>query len=132
MCRSIVGHFKHLSVASHLLTRIQDNLGLPRHTLKQDVSTRWNSSLYMLQSILEQKMALAAYAAKNDVSQLTANQLEIARKLVLLLAPVEEITQLISKQTATISVVIPMIRVLLRSWDKESDDRGVQTEKRNG
>ena len=92
VCRSIVGNFKHSPVASHLLTRIQDNLGLLRHTLKQDVSTRWNSSLYMLQSILEQKMALAAYAAKNDVSQLTANQLEIARKLVLVPAPVEAIT----------------------------------------
>jgi len=31
----------------------------------------------MIQSILEQKMALAAYAAENDISQLTANQLEI-------------------------------------------------------
>jgi len=33
--------------------------------------------------VTEQKMALAAYAAENDVSQLTVNQLEIARKLVL-------------------------------------------------
>ena len=39
VCRSIVGHFKHSSVASHKLARIQDNLGLPQHTLKQDVAT---------------------------------------------------------------------------------------------
>jgi len=83
----------------------------------------------MLQSILEQKMALAAYAAENDIPQLTANQLEIARKMVLILSTVEEITQAISKQTATLSMVIPMIRVLLKSWEKEDDDRGVQTMK---
>ena len=53
VCRSIVGHFKHSSVAYHKLAAIQENLRLPKHTLKQDVSTRWNSSLYMIQSILE-------------------------------------------------------------------------------
>ena len=68
----------------------------------------------MLQSILEQKTALAAYAAENDIPQLTANHLEISRKMVLILAPVEEITQAMSKQTATLSMVTPMIRVLLK------------------
>ena len=74
------------------MARIQDNLGLLQHTLQQDVDTRWNSALYMLQSVLKQKMALAAYAAENDIPQLTENQLEIARKMVPILAPVEEIT----------------------------------------
>ena len=34
VCRSIVGHFEHSSVASHKLARIQENLDLPWHTLK--------------------------------------------------------------------------------------------------
>ena len=127
--RSIVGHFKHSSVAYHKLAAIQENLRLPKHTLKQDVSTRWNSSLYMIQFILEQKMALAAYAAEIDIKQLTANQLEIARKMTLVFEPVEEITQVISKDIATLSMVIPFVRVLLRSWEKEEDDRGIQTMK---
>ena len=129
VCRSIVGRFKHSSVACHKLARIQENLSLPQHTLKQDVSTRWNSTLYMIQSILEQKMALAAYAAENDIPQLTASQLEIARKMTLVLAPIEEITQAISKQTPTLSLVIPFVRVLLKSWEKEEDDRGIRTMK---
>ena len=57
------------------------------------------------------------------------NQLEIARKLTLVLAPIEEITHAISKQTVTMSMVIPFVRVLLRSWEKEDDDRGIQTMK---
>ena len=129
ICRSIVGHFKHSSVACLKLANIQENLDLPKHRLKQDVTTRWNSTLYMVESILEQKMALAAYAAENNIPQLTPNQLEIARKMVLVLSPVEEITQSISKETATLSVVIPNIRALLRSWEKQEDDLGIRTMK---
>ena len=129
VCRSIVGHFKHSSVAYHKLVQIQENLDLSKHKLIQDVSTRWNSTLYMVESILEQKMALAAYAAENNIAQLTPMQLEIARRMVLVLSPVEEITQSISKETATLSVVIPNIRVLLRSWEKQDDDQGIRTMK---
>jgi len=91
VCRSIVGQFKYSSVAYHKLAQIQENLDLPKHTLKQDVSTRWNSALYMAESILEQKMALAAYAAENSIQQLTPTQLEIAKKMVSVLSPVEEV-----------------------------------------
>ena len=129
ICRSIVGHFKHSSVAYHKLAQIQDNLNLPKHKLKQDVSTRWNSALYMVESILEQKMALAAYAVENNITQLTPTQLEIAKRMVLVLTPVEEITQSISKETATLSVVIPNIRALLRTWEKQDNDQGIRTMK---
>ncbi len=39
---------------------------MPNHRLIQDVATRWNSSLYMLQSIVSQKVSLAAYSTEND------------------------------------------------------------------
>ena len=42
--------------------------------------------------------------------------------MVLVLGPIEEITQTISKQTGTLSMIIPSIIVLLRSWKKEDDD----------
>ena len=63
----------------------------------------------MLESILEQKVALAAYAADNNIQHLTSNQLEMARRLVLVLSPVVEITQAISKETVMLSNVIPHI-----------------------
>ena len=46
----------------------------------------------MLESILEQKMALGAYAADSNIPHLTAKQLEMARRMVLVLSPVKEIT----------------------------------------
>lgn len=103
VCRSIVEHFKHSSVACHKLAQIQI---CQKHRLKQDISTKWNSTLYMVESILEQKMALAAYAAENNIPQLTPNQLKITKRMVLVLSSVEETT---SKKTATLSVVIPNI-----------------------
>ena len=127
ICRSIVGHFRHSSVACHKLAQIQENLDLPQHKLKQNVSTRWNSTLYMIESILEQKMALAAYSTENSIAQLTPVQLELAKRIALVLSPVEEVTQSISKETATLSVMIPNICVLLRSWEKQDDDQGIRT-----
>ena len=62
ICRQIVGHFKRSPLAYDRLKLIQDRLRLKKHRLKQDVSTQWNITLYMLQVIIEQKIALAAYA----------------------------------------------------------------------
>ena len=52
-------------------------------------------------------------------------------KMTLVLAPIEEITQAISKETATLSLVIPFVRVLLKSWEKEDDDRGIRNIKKS-
>ena len=54
VCRRIVGHFKRSTLAYRKLKEIQKNLGLPQHNLKQDKPIRWNSSLYMIQSVVEQ------------------------------------------------------------------------------
>ena len=94
VCRQIVGHFKHSPLAYDHLKTIQERLQLTKHRLKQDVSTRWNSTLYMLQVILEQKMALAAYATEyGDVQQLTATQLDLAGKVIKVFGCIEEITK---------------------------------------
>ena len=39
-CRTIVGHFKHSSVAYSRLRSIQELLEVPQHRLQQDVHTR--------------------------------------------------------------------------------------------
>ena len=52
--RTTVGQFKHSSVVYGRLCSIQERLGVPQHRLQQDVRTRWNSSLYMVKSVIEQ------------------------------------------------------------------------------
>ena len=130
VCRRIVSHFKRSPLASHRFKEIQASLGCPLHKLKQDVATRWNSSLYMLESIAEQKMALAAYATESsDIPQLTVYQLSIIEKLIKILRPIEDITQAISSDNASASLVIPYVRALRKTWESIDDDRGVQTMK---
>ena len=68
ICRQAVGHFKRSTVAYDKLNVIQRNLGLPEYHLKQDEPTRWNSSLYTLELVKEQKMALAAYGTDESIS----------------------------------------------------------------
>ena len=86
----------------------------------------------MLQSIAEQKMALAAYSSEYGITQLSSHQLDIVSKIISALNPVEEITKSISAKAASVSAIIPFIWMLLeKSLEKQHDDRGVQTMKKD-
>ena len=123
--RKIVGHFKHSTLAYHLLDEIKERLDILKHKLQQDEPTRWNSTLFMLESIYEQKMALAAYATEHGgITMLNHNQLDIARKIISALKPVEEITKIISTSSACISAIIPLIKILEKALNKHEDDAG--------
>ena len=65
----IVGHFKHSTLAYHLLDEIQERLDITKHKLQQDEPTRWNSTLFMLESIYEQKWHLLLMQQNTEVSQ---------------------------------------------------------------
>ena len=74
------------------------------------VQTRWNSSLYMLQSLLEQKRALSVYAAERTLpATLTAHQWELMAKTAEVLVPFEELTRDVSRETASAADVLPAI-----------------------
>ena len=128
-CRKIVGHFKHSPLAYCRLEEIQKSLGVPQHHLKQDEPTRWNSTLYMLQSVLEQKTALAAYGAEHAIPHLAPNQWDLIQKIVAVLNPVEEITRSISTEVASVSLIIPFIRAFRRTLEDHNNDRGIRTMK---
>ena len=84
----------------------------------------------MLQSIYTQKMALTAYSTEYDsINMLSTHQLEIVRKTIAVLEPIEEITKLISTEVASVSVIIPLLRALEKSLGKHHDDSGIQTMK---
>ena len=75
-------------------------------------------------------MALAAYATEHgSITMLTPNQIELTRKLIAALEPVKEITKMISTDAASISVLIPLVKILQKSLGKHDDDSGIQTMK---
>lgn len=86
---------------------------MDKHQLVQDESTSWNSTLYTLQSIYTQKMALAAHYA-TEYDSITG----IFRRMIAILEPVEEVTKLISAEMAEILENSLMISVL---WEKSKE-----------
>ncbi|CAI5676938.1 unnamed protein product [Oreochromis niloticus] len=62
--RKIVGHFKHSALASSRLEDIQLQINQPAKRLQQYVQTRWNSTFYMIQSLIEQKRALGIFVSE--------------------------------------------------------------------
>ena len=59
---------------------------------------------------------------------LTPNQIELTRILISALEPVE-ITKMISTDAASISVLIPLVKILQKTLNKHDDDSGIQTMK---
>lgn len=73
--RRIVTHFNHSGVAQEKMLAIQKELNLPQHQLVQDITTRWNSTFYMTERLLEQKRAISLYVAEHDtLANLTIQQ----------------------------------------------------------
>ena len=128
-CHCIVGHFKRSPLAYTRLNKIQQDLNLPQHRLIQDQPTRWNSTSYMLQSIAEQKMALAAYSTECDIPTLNTHQLDLISKVIAVLSPIEEITKSISTDEASVSLIIPFIRALRKTLENHDNNRGVRSMK---
>ncbi|KAJ8936829.1 hypothetical protein NQ318_015297 [Aromia moschata] len=66
-CRDLVTYFKHSALATNELKKCQQLLGLPILKIKQDVVTRWNSTLHMLQRLLDIKDSLHKSLANTSV-----------------------------------------------------------------
>jgi len=63
--KSCATHFNHSVLAKQRLAAIQQDPGLPPHTIIQAVLTRWNSTLHMLVRMQEQRRALNIYASEH-------------------------------------------------------------------
>lgn len=114
-CRTLVGHFKHSVLASEKLRQLQIQMGLSQLKVKQDVSTRWNSSLHMMERLIEIKDPLSAaitYLPRAPIF-LTSLEWELISDCLPLLKPFDVMTvELSAEKYPTLSKVIPLIRGL--------------------
>jgi hypothetical protein len=130
VARQVAGHFSHSVLAKEKLEKIQSTVpNLPIHRIVQDVPTRWNSTFYMAQRLVEQKKALILYAAENDLQLPTNNQWLLLERVVSLLSPIERTTRDVSAEASSASDVIPMVIAIKRSLQLVTEDAGVQTMK---
>ena len=99
--------------------------------LQQDVATRWNSTFYMMKSLLDQKRALGVYGADHELPAcFSAYQWGLVENMTTLLTPFEQLTTEISSHLATTADVIPSVVALKRLLSKAADtDSGVRTTK---
>eukprot|EP00117_Sycon_ciliatum_P006073 scpid76706/ scgid9762/ Zinc finger BED domain-containing protein 1; Putative Ac-like transposable element; dREF homolog len=121
LCRSrkVVGHFKHSCLAAEALASKQQQLNASQTPLKvvQDVSTRWNSTYYMLSRLLKLRVALTAVLCDPDITPkrddrnmlLKDREWDLAEQLMDLLGPFEMATTAVSGQKyATLSILMPI------------------------
>ncbi|KAF2891209.1 hypothetical protein ILUMI_14964, partial [Ignelater luminosus] len=113
--RRIVTHFNHSGTAQEELKKFQENLGIAKHNLVQDITTCWNSTFYMLGRLFEQKRAISLYLTDTaNISNLNAEQWEVVDQLLKLLKPLEEITKITSSNYSCLSGIIPDVVTLNR------------------
>ena len=126
-CHQIVGHFSHSASACEKLAQLQEANGLPVHKLIQDVKTRWNSKLQMLERVFEQRVAISAYSVDGNIPVISSYGYNLIENVIRVLKPFEEFTTLCSSDKEIASSIIPAVSTLKIYLGKQNKDAGVQT-----
>ena len=107
--------------------------GAKELNLIQDVATRWNSTFYMLNRFLKLKTALISSMANSDdvKVEMRNDDWKLLTKVVTVLKYFEEATTRLSNKSASISLTIPIVTIIIKQLDTLKDDVGVKTLKRD-
>ena len=100
----------------------QQHLNISQHHLVQDVVTRWNSTYFMYERLLEQRWAIYAVLHDERGSQsqykhlyLKEDQWKLLEQLVAVLKPLQvATTALCESEIVSVSLVYPVIHGLLK------------------
>lgn len=114
-CRNIVRYFKHSDFACRKLKELQEQMGLPVLKIKQDVTTRWNSTLVMIERLLKIKdpLTVTLVHLPKAPASLEAEEWDILSDCVSILKPFELMTvDLSGEKYPTMSLIIPLVRGL--------------------
>ncbi|XP_033731640.1 zinc finger BED domain-containing protein 4-like [Pecten maximus] len=120
--RMLVGHFKKSTLAANDLRARQKQLGLPHHSLLQDFATRWNSTFFMFERLIEQGLAVFAVLHNPAVTSLSdARRFELSddvwrtiEEITPVLKPLQIATTTMSgSNSPTLSLVYPIVLGLL-------------------
>ncbi|XP_063931833.1 zinc finger BED domain-containing protein 4-like [Zophobas morio] len=121
--KAIVTFFKTSHDAAQKLRTYQIQNGKTEGSclkLIQDISTRWNSTYYMLKRFLELAPLISIILFDNqNIKMIDQENIAILKELILVLAPFEAMTVEMSGQNyVTSSKVIPIVHCLKLTLDK--------------
>jgi len=128
--RCLVEHFKKSEQACSKLKEKQKQMGTPEHKLVQDVSTRWNSTFYMVNRLIEQRWPVTATLSDPSLTHkgkhyldLKPDQWSLLEELSTALKPFECATVFMSGQEyITVSSLPPLVKGLLKSTEGAAYD----------
>ncbi len=115
-CRRLVSHFNHSAKSSYLLKNKQEDLHHKKHSLVQDVVTRWNSAYYMVERVLEQQQPLCATLFELRKGDLMPSDAEFSVMECYkdVMKPLVDVTEAIgAEKWVTISIIRPLLHKLL-------------------
>ena len=98
--KAIVSFYNRSYKATEMLTELQGQLNPPVTKLVNDCPTRWNSTFFMLQRLLEQKpvISIMCTSSGGPRTSLSASEWCVMKELVQILQPLEETTRELSSE----------------------------------
>ena len=107
-------------MAKKLLEDKQIEMGIKNpKTLRDDLSTRWNSEFMMLERMLELKSAIVLFLTEYSVSDApTKTDWDLAESLLEVVRPLYNVTnEVCAEKHTTIGSIIPIVYILLKSYE---------------
>ena len=129
-----VTHFQHSAFATSELRKCQEAMSITPKKLQQHCSTRWNSTLYMIHSLLHNRWTLNAVLADESVTRGQYRYLELSSQHWLILEDVAKILKhlevaivfLSAENDVSISAVLPVVHGLVTKLAVEEDSACVK------
>ena len=115
MAKKIVAHFRHSVIATKGLEEKQISLNIQKHKLLQEFCTRWNSTYFMCERLLEQRWAIyAVIHDEADKRHLDLKLWDILTQLLTVLKPLQVATNaLCEEQNVSVSSIYPVLNGLI-------------------
>lgn len=123
IARKICERVYRSAKAKEKLAELQRVHQLPENQLIQDVPSKWRTSFFMLERLVEQKKAIDEMSIEcNFREMISCDQWEVMQSVCNALKPFEVACREMSNRTATLGQVIPLIHILNRKIDMLFDE----------
>ncbi|XP_018556056.1 zinc finger BED domain-containing protein 4 [Lates calcarifer] len=123
IARKICERVHRSAKAKEKLAELQRVHQLPENQLIQDIPSKWRTSFFMLERLVEQKKAIDEMSIEcNFREMISCDQWEVMLSVCNALKPFEVACREMSNRTATLGQVIPLIHILNRKIDLLFDE----------